>query len=55
MDILRGLKLPDRNASKEELYDYLFKLDEALRVGLSNLGEDNLSSDLITKITGGVQ
>ena len=55
MDILRGLKLPPRNAASEELYDYLFKLDEALRVGLSNLGEDNLSEDLKTKITGGTQ
>lgn len=39
MDFFKNIKLPEKEKGFDGLYDYIFKLDEALRVKFAMLDE----------------
>lgn len=50
MNNLKDMTFPKPEASKEELYKFLFKMFEALKLDLSGIDEDNLSENLKKKL-----
>lgn len=52
INISKPKRARDEKEAIRELYDWADKLADALNLIVSNIGEENLSADLIEKIKG---
>ena len=52
INISKPKRARDEKQAIRELYDWADKLADALNLIVSNIGEENLSADLIEKIKG---